>query len=200
MECIGCVQKRVGSRLRKLKNVSKGVKLSDGKGLGCKGKLHHLCPDGDDSWCGYKRDKKSYKHKNCIPKCIVEIIEPVSDDLSNPDLLQKCTHSMTQNVNECLDGLIWDRCPKTTYVEQETVSLATYLAVLKFNDGDISYLKISQDLNIKPGMFTSQGAGKCDQFRIRLSAKKAKETEKVKRKTLTLHKHHNLKFAYKNNF
>ena len=164
MECIGCVQKRVGSRLRKLKNVSKGVKLSDGKGLGCKGKLtdgkidvlqnyyglavrenlddvnkmakaikavvyhvastdsnpqHHLCPDGDDSWCGYKRDKKSYKHKNCIPKCIVEIIEPVSDDLSNPDLLQKCTHSMTQNVNECLDGLIWDRCPKTTYVEQE---------------------------------------------------------------------------------
>ena len=34
LECIGLVQKRVDSRLRKLKNASKGVKLSDGKGLG----------------------------------------------------------------------------------------------------------------------------------------------------------------------
>ena len=31
--------KRVGSRLQKLKNASKGVKLSDGKGLGGKGRL-----------------------------------------------------------------------------------------------------------------------------------------------------------------
>ena len=100
--------KRVGSRLRKLKNKSKGEMLADGKGLAGKGRLtdgkidvlqnyyglairenltdvdkmakaieaslyhvastnenpqHDLCPDGDDSWCGYKRDKESYKHK-----------------------------------------------------------------------------------------------------------------------------------------
>ena len=28
----------------------------------------HLCPDGLNSWCGYKRDKGQYKHKNGIPK------------------------------------------------------------------------------------------------------------------------------------
>ena len=39
MDCIGHVQKRVGSRLRKLNNKSKGVKLADGKGLAGKGKL-----------------------------------------------------------------------------------------------------------------------------------------------------------------
>ncbi len=37
MECIRHVQKRVGSR--KLKNQSKGVKLTDGKGLAGKGRL-----------------------------------------------------------------------------------------------------------------------------------------------------------------
>ena len=36
MECIGHVKKGIGSRLRKLKN---GVKVSDGKGLGGKGRL-----------------------------------------------------------------------------------------------------------------------------------------------------------------
>jgi hypothetical protein len=87
-------------------------------------------------------------------------------------------------VNKSLNGLIWDRCPKTTDVEHETVALSTYLAVLKFNDGDITYLKIFEDLDMKPGMFTCQGAQKCDQSRIRLSARKSKETVKSRRKTL----------------
>ena len=39
LECIGHIQKRVGSRLRKLKNTMKGVKLADGKGLSGKGRL-----------------------------------------------------------------------------------------------------------------------------------------------------------------
>ncbi len=39
LECVGHVQKRVGSRLRKLKNSSKGIKLSDGKGPSGKGRL-----------------------------------------------------------------------------------------------------------------------------------------------------------------
>lgn len=109
---------------------------------------------------------------------------PVFEDLSNSDLLQKCTHGLTQNPNECLNGLIWDRCPKTTYVEQSTVALATYLAVLKFNDGDISFLKIFEDLDIKPGVFTFKGAQHCDRQRIQLSARKTKEATKNRRKTL----------------
>ena len=38
-ECIGCVQKRVGSRLRKLKASYKGKLLSDRKGIGGIGRL-----------------------------------------------------------------------------------------------------------------------------------------------------------------
>ncbi len=145
---------------------------------------HHLCPKGKDSWCGYRRDSKSYKHKNGIPDPIVKLVEPIFNDLAKPALLNKCTHGLTQNVNECLNGLIWDRCPKTTYVEQETVALATNLAVLKFNDGDISFLKLFEDLDIKPGFFTCKGAHDCDQARIKLSAKKSSEKVKGRRKSL----------------
>ena len=98
---------------------------------------------------------------------------------------------MTQNVNECLHGLIWDRCPKTTYVEQEIVALATYLAVLKFNDGDISLLMVLSELDIPAGTFTSKGAEDCDKARIKLSAKKVIEKVRQRRKTLRhLRKHH----------
>ena len=39
LECIGHVQKRVGSRLRKLKSANKELKLDDRKGLAGKGRL-----------------------------------------------------------------------------------------------------------------------------------------------------------------
>ena len=105
---------------------------------------YHLCPDGKDSWCEYKRERDSYQHKNGLPDTIVKEMKPTSDDLRKPDLLEKCTHGLTQNV-EFLSGLIWDRCPKTTHVEHETVALSTYLAVLKFNDWEISLIKLFYD-------------------------------------------------------
>ncbi len=57
----------------------------------------------------------------------------------------KCTHGLTQNANKCLNEVIWDR--SSTYEVQEIVALATYLAVLKFNEGDISFLKILKILD-----------------------------------------------------
>ena len=39
IECVGHVQKRMGTRLRKLKTALSGKKLSDGKGIGGKGRL-----------------------------------------------------------------------------------------------------------------------------------------------------------------
>ena len=105
-------------------------------------------------------------------------------DLSKPELLYKCTHGLTQNVNECLNGLIWDRCPKSTYVEQECVALATFLAVLMFNDGDISFIKIFNELDITPGLFTWKGSKDSDVSRMALSAKKSSESVKKRRKTL----------------
>jgi hypothetical protein len=230
LECIGHVQKRVGSRLRKLKSSNKGLTLADGKkGLSGKGRLtdskidvlqnyyglavrenlddvgkmaksieaslyhvastdknpqHHLCPEGEDSWCGYQKDKEGYKHKNGIPDCIVDLIKPIYKDLSKPELLNKCTHGLTQNVNECLNNLIWNRCPKSIYVEQETVALATYLAILRFNDGDISFVKLFQDLDITPGKFTTKASEDCDNSRIEVSAKKSSEKVKKRRKLL----------------
>ena len=139
---------------------------------------YHFCPKGKDSWCGYQRDSKTYKHKKGIPKPIVELVEPIFDDFDDSALLNKCTHDLTQNPNKFLNGLI---CPKSTYVEQETVALPTYLAVL---NGDISYLKILQDLDVTPGFFKCKGAQDCDGVRIKLSAKKSSEKVKSRRKSL----------------
>ena len=38
---------------------------------------HDLCPKGDDSWCSYQRDRKTYKGKAGIPDPIVKLIGPI---------------------------------------------------------------------------------------------------------------------------
>ena len=66
------------------------------------------------------------------------------------------------------------------------MTLAKYLAVLEFNDGDTSFLKIFEGIDIKQKAFTSKGAQVCDTARNKLSAKKTPERVK-KRKYLQRH-------------
>ena len=76
----------------------------------------HLCPERQDSWCGYQcADAKTYKLKDGTPKSIVELVQPIFSNLA--DAAKKCTHGLAQNPNVRLNGIIRDRCPKTTYVE-----------------------------------------------------------------------------------
>ena len=226
LECVGHVQKRCGTRLRRLINDNKGKKLDDGKGLGGAGRLtkkkidtlqnyfgfsirqnssnlekmradvmavlyhvastdensqHHLCPS--DSWCKYKMDPDTYKHKHGLPTSVVKFIKPVFEDLSDEKLLRKCLHGKTQNVNECLNKLIWDRCSKEYYVEKDTVEEAVYSAVAYFNDGASAVVKLCECLGIQ-GHYTLRASHAKDSDRIAKSSYKSKDNTKQRRKTL----------------
>uniref|UniRef100_A0A0B7BM11 Mutator-like transposase domain-containing protein n=1 Tax=Arion vulgaris TaxID=1028688 RepID=A0A0B7BM11_9EUPU len=170
LECVGHIQKRCGTRLRKLKNENKRLKLDDRKGLGGIGRLtdkkidtlqnyygfairqnpgnldkmlcdimavlphvgstdvnpnHGGCPN--DSWCKYKLNPEKYRHG--LPQAVMDFIQPVFTDLANEDLLRKCLHGKTQNSNETLNKLVWQRCSKEVYVERETIEEAVFSAI-----------------------------------------------------------------------
>ena len=229
LECVGHVQKRCGTRLRRLKNANKGLKLSDGRGLSGAGRLtdkcidtlqnyygfairqnsgnldkmkeavsavlphvsssgtnpmHDKCPEGENSWCGYKRNPATYKHRKGIPKAVADFIQPVFNDLSSSDLLSKCLHGKTQNVNECLNKLIWDRCSKDYFVERDVLEEAVYSAVSHFNDGRTSILNLFQKLGIDAGRFTAEHCKQQDHRRHSAALSKSSEKEKRRRKLL----------------
>lgn len=54
--------------------------------------------------------------------------------LSFPELLKKCLHGKTQNVNKLLNQLIWNRLLKSTFVGMDTVCMGVYDAVSVYND------------------------------------------------------------------
>ena len=69
-------------------------------------KRHQYFPRTIDSWCKFQRDKitseKTYKENISIAKAVFGFTGPVFSykDLGSDELLKKCQHSQTQNVNE----------------------------------------------------------------------------------------------------
>lgn len=211
LECIGHVQKRMGSRLRRLLKEKSKIVLEDGKKLGGKGRLtnveidrlqnyyglairrnvenlenmkkavwaiyfhklstnenpvHSLCPNDPDTWCKYRRSDR-YDHKHSLPEAVMNEIKPIFRDLCKDTLLKKCLHGKTQNLNECVNSVIWTRLPKTVFVQITTLKFGVYDAILCFNDGVTRKLDVLELLGIKSSGNTANSLVQIDKERIR---------------------------------
>ena len=232
LECVGHVQKRCGSRLRKLVNSYKGVKLVDGQSISGSGQLtgkmidllqryyglanrrnhgkltdmvnaiwaslyhcgstdsdpqHHMCPS--DGWCEYNKNPTDYTHSHGLPQTILDLIEPIYEDLANPQLLSKCLHGGTQNPNESLNNVIWERCPKQVWVSRDVVEEATYQVISNFDDGyQSSTVKLLEILGLKPGLFTTWWCKMLDANRINRANRKNQASNKARRRTTRAHR------------
>ena len=62
-----------------------------------------------------------------------------------------------QNRNENLNGMIWERLPKTTYVSLTQLKFGTYDAVVNFNIGRKSSVLIYEKLGMIPGRYMTKG-------------------------------------------
>ncbi|GBL79952.1 hypothetical protein AVEN_5179-1 [Araneus ventricosus] len=222
LECIGHVQKRVGSRLRKLKKT---------KGLGGKGKLtdkfidklqnyygiairsnagsiekmqsaviaaffhccssnrnlmHGQCPDGKNSLCRYKRalsDKRQYLEKSPgLPNSVMKVIKATYLELCDKNLLKKFLHGMTQNNNESFNNVLWTILPKETFVQQKTLFLGSYIAVLLFNSGCLGLLPIFIYLKIPIVPLTLKKYMGIDKERVMKSKRQSLPSTKLSRK------------------
>lgn len=220
-ECIGHVQKRVGTALRKLKK--------DNPGLGGRGKLtdamidkmqnycaiairsnvgdlqsmkkavlaslfhcasnatrplHDHCPTGPGSWCGYQRNRTTYKHGPGLPLTVIVKVKPVYQKLSDDSLLEKCLHGKTQNQNESLNGMVWQRIPKEVFVGKETLEFGLYDAIAHFNVGAKTVLLVYEALGIPSGFYTQKGCQFSDSERLYKAQYKEQDQSKKRRKVL----------------
>ena len=149
---------------------------------------HDHCPEGADSWCLHNRDKangvSNYKPGIGLPLHVVAKVKPIYQDLSSDALLEKCLHGKTQNANECLNGLIWQRAPKTSFVGTVHVELAMYDAIAHFNIGQKAFLNILEQLKMNPGLYTLKGCQQLNENRINNTIYKTQDKQKIKRKVI----------------
>ncbi|GFT49156.1 hypothetical protein TNCV_2835831 [Trichonephila clavipes] len=63
--------------------------------------------------CLVAKAKRKYKG---LSNEVLNTIKPTYLELCTKELLTKCLHGKTQNSNECLNGVIWQRVPKEVFV------------------------------------------------------------------------------------
>ena len=147
--------------------------------------FHSYCPVGADSWCQYQCDivNKSnlYKHGVGIATNVIKEIKPIYAGLTKDDDLAKCLHGITQNANESLNVLFWQRVPKNIYCGIDKLQLAVYDSVVVFNYGRQASLDIYKLLNITPGTFCTNSRRTINKQRKNSALYKCRESTKRRR-------------------
>ncbi|GFV86709.1 uncharacterized protein TNCV_3964391 [Trichonephila clavipes] len=150
--------------------------------------MHGQCPIGKDSWCYYQRalpcgKKPNEKYKGLLNE-VLNTIKPTYLELCTKELLTKCLHGKTQNSNECLNGVIWQRVPKEVFVCLKILKSGALDAVIQFNDGYKGCVEIFKKLNITPGYFTLKAYKHLDINRINDAERHSTPNVKQRRKSL----------------
>ena len=160
------------------------VKLND------PAKQHRFCPLGEKSWCKWQQDQatgtKTYKGDDCLPEVFLEILKPTFLTLSDSKLLERCVRGKTQNPNECINSMVWVRCPKHKHHGAKVVRCAAASAVCHFHKGTDIRKKIMERLSVPHGANTSRSIDIRDRKRLRKADSQATAKEKKRRQGLQL--------------
>ena len=80
---------------------------------------------------------------------VIAKVKPVYNRLSNDELLKKCLDGKTQNQNESLNSMIWNRLPKGVFVGATVLTFGVYDAVAHFNIGSKAIITIGSKTKIQ---------------------------------------------------
>ncbi|CAH4001251.1 unnamed protein product [Pieris brassicae] len=170
-ECVGHVQKRMGTRLRELVKKTTEEKIVK----------------GPDSWCAWQRASatntlSSFKHDYTpLPDEVLIAMKPVYENLSKDELLGRCVGGFTQNNNESFNQLIWKITPKILPADSKIVNIAALVAACIFNEGTSALLLIMHGMDLKLGRNSHEYARISDENRVCAAEKKsASETREAR--------------------
>ena len=106
--------------------------------------------------------------------------------LSETKLLQRCVRGATQNRNECINAMVWARCPKHKHHGAKVIRRSVPSAVCHFHSGAASRARIMQRLSVSPGAHTRKASLEKDQRRLTKSDLKASTKEKKRHQGMQL--------------
>ncbi|CAH2097512.1 unnamed protein product [Euphydryas editha] len=148
---------------------------------------HQFCPEGEDSWCKWRKaeaknelDQFHHDKPPLIPEVQVAI-KPVFEDLSKDELLIRCLGAETQNNNEYFSLLIWTFAPKHLHSGPKIVEIASYLSVITFNKDFEDVLKVMSVMGCRIGREAHTYVEKRDEMRISRSERRVSDAVKQAR-------------------
>eukprot|EP00795_Rhopilema_esculentum_P009958 gene9957-18570_t len=133
-----------------------------------------------EEWCLSQRGNLEKANARMLPSFVLDEMRPVFEILTSTELLSRCMHGGTQNVNESFHHLIWSLCPKEIFVSWRRLQIAVSSATLQFNEGKASKLAVCDNLGLFHSSYQPKYASMMDKLRVTTSH--VTEVQKTKRK------------------
>ena len=113
---------------------------------------HSGCPTGEKSWCRWRNPSSSSTHtvQTTFKPNDIQKVREVFDTFATEEFCSHLTLGLTQNANESLHNTIWSLCPKSKYTSPQSIRISTAIAILAFNEGELSLFGILNDLGLSP--------------------------------------------------
>ena len=80
--------------------------------------------------------------------------------------MKRLVHGGTQNTNECLNAVIWSRCPKTSFMGLRRVEGSVARTVFAFNEGAKDIISVMSKLYVDISTTTLQLLARKDERRM----------------------------------
>ena len=114
-------------------------------------------------------------------------VQPLYKKLTDDLLLSRCSRCLTQNANESLHSVIWNRCPKEIVVSKARVQLAASIAIGEYNLGtQWTVAEILRRAGLSYGQETMLISQKIDKKRVKTGLEKATEKYRSSRRVIAL--------------
>jgi len=78
-------------------------------------------------------------------------LQPIYEDLTTDELLERCLGANTQNNNESFNSCVWNIAPKHKFVGKKTLEIAVFSAACIFNEGFLPILKVLEVMGVQIG-------------------------------------------------
>jgi len=99
--------------------------------------------------------------------------------LTSDELLERCKKGMTQNQNEAINGILWNRCP---VCGKRKLELAVSETVAEFNRGALARVSLQADCGINISENQVISAQKQNDVRVKNAARKVTERARLVRR------------------
>ncbi len=119
---------------------------------------------------------RTYSEEGRLPVVFIDELKPIIfTRLSDRALRQRCLAGMTQNRNECVNGKVWARCPKTRFCGKRRVVIAVCETIAVSNTGAASKAKLLEKSGVEIGKNTFRGFRVQDKITLKSAGQKISE-------------------------
>ena len=114
----------------------------------------------------------------------LEFLTPLFDRLSEKKLLKRCLPGLSENVNESVNSLVWNRCPKHRNRGVKSVETAAASAIMQFNIGATGRHGVMKELEIPAAFYTKAGSGRKNEKRVKQANRRVQKKFKAGRQKI----------------